>query len=269
MFTSSTSPEFPNAAQPPKLVVANWKMHGNLQHNQALIADYLHGLQSLQGKVEVVVCVPYPYLGQMQQLLQHSGWSWGAQNMAKFAEGAYTGEVSANMLRDFGARYVIIGHSERSTAYCESDENIAEKFMLAKRSGLTPILCVGETLLEREAGVMERVVGRQLETIIRLFGGAAFADSLISYEPIWAIGTGLAASAEQAVAMHQFIRQTVQQADASAASRLKILYGGSVNPQNALQLLHHEEIDGALVGRCSLNASQFIQICQAASHYTV
>ena len=246
-----------------KLVVANWKMHGNLARNQTLIHGYLQGLQALP-QTDVIVCVPYPYLGQMQSLLTGSGLAWGAQNIAKYEEGAYTGEVSAKMLRDFGAQYVIIGHSERSTAYCESDENIAEKFMMAKRHGLIPILCVGETLLEREAGVMERVVGKQLETIIRLFGGEAFAGTIVSYEPIWAIGTGLAASAEQAVAMHTFIRETVAAADKAAAQTLKILYGGSVNPQNAVQLLNQQEIDGALVGRCSLEVEQFIKICQAA-----
>jgi triosephosphate isomerase (TIM) len=247
---------------PHKLVVANWKMHGNLAFNQALIAGYLKGLQSLP-QTEVVVCVPYPYLAQMQSLLSGTRLQWGAQNIAKYEEGAYTGEVGAAMLRDFGAQHVIIGHSERSTAYCESDENIAEKMMVAKRHGLTPILCVGETLLEREAGVMERVVGKQLETIIRLFGGEAFNDAIVSYEPIWAIGTGLAATAEQAVAMHQFIRDTIANADKTAASTLKILYGGSVNPQNAVQLLNQKEIDGALVGRCSLEVEQFIKICQA------
>lgn len=245
-----------------KLVVANWKMHGNLARNQALLTGYLQGLQSLP-LADVVVCVPYPYLSQTQALLTGTQVAWGAQNLAKYEQGAYTGEVGAEMLRDFGARYVIIGHSERSTAYCESDENIAEKFMVAKRHGLIPILCVGETLLEREAGVMERVVGKQLETIIRMFGGAAFAQTIVSYEPIWAIGTGLAASAEQAVAMHQFIRDTVAAADSAAAATLKILYGGSVNPQNAVQLLNQKEIDGALVGRCSLDAEQFIKICQA------
>lgn len=263
MSRSDTTNHSPN-----KLVVANWKMHGNLVRNQGLVEDYLQGLKSLP-QTDVVVCVPYPYLAQIQSLLSGSSIAWGAQNIAKFEEGAYTGEVSAEMLRDFGAQYVIIGHSERSTAYCESDENIAEKFMMAKRHGLTPILCVGETLLEREAGVMERVVGKQLETIIRLFGGEAFAHTIISYEPIWAIGTGLAASAEQAVAMHQFIRDTVCTADKTAAGTLKILYGGSVNPQNAVQLLNQKEIDGALVGRCSLDAEQFIKICQAVPENSV
>ena len=263
MSRSDTTNHSPN-----KLVVANWKMHGNLVRNQRLVEDYLQGLKSLL-QTDVVVCVPYPYLAQIQSLLSGSSIAWGAQNIAKFEEGAYTGEVSAEMLRDFGAQYVIIGHSERSTAYCESDENIAEKFMMAKRHGLTPILCVGETLLEREAGVMERVVGKQLETIIRLFGGEAFAHTIISYEPIWAIGTGLAASAEQAVAMHQFIRDTVSTADKTTAGTLKILYGGSVNPQNAVQLLNQKEIDGALVGRCSLDAEQFIKICQAVPENSV
>jgi len=253
---------------PRKLVVANWKMHGSLVRNQALLDGYLQGLRSLP-QTDVVVCVPYPYLAQVQSVLAGTAVAWGAQNIAKYEEGAYTGEVSAEMLRDFGAHHVIIGHSERSTAYCESDENIAEKFMMAKRHGLIPILCVGETLLEREAGVMERVVGKQLETIIRLFGGEAFAHTIVSYEPIWAIGTGLAASAEQAVAMHQFIRDTVAAADKTAADSLKILYGGSVNPQNAVQLLNQKEIDGALVGRCSLDVEQFIKICQAVPENSV
>ena len=253
---------------PTKLVVANWKMHGSLLRNQQLIEAYLQGLRSTT-RAEVVVCVPYPYLAQVNDLLTGTSVAWGAQNVAKYEEGAYTGEVGAQMLKDFGATHVIIGHSERSTAYCESDENIAEKFMMAKRHGLTPILCVGETLLEREAGVMERVVGKQLETIIRLFGGEAFANTIVSYEPIWAIGTGLAATSEQAVAMHQFIRQTVAASDKTAAATVKILYGGSVNPQNAVQLLNQKEIDGALVGRCSLDAEQFIKICQAVPENSV
>lgn len=253
----------PSSSMSQKFVIANWKMHGNLKQNQALIQGYLSALNQLS-HTQVVVCVPYPYLAQTQQLLTGSHIAWGAQNIAKFEVGAYTGEVSAEMLKDFGASYVIIGHSERSTAYCESDENIAEKFMVAKRHGLTPILCVGETLIEREAGVMEMVVGKQLDTIIRIYGAQVFADTIISYEPIWAIGTGLAASAEQAQAMHQFIRNKISQLDLDASNRLKILYGGSVNPQNALQLFLVEEIDGGLIGRCALNAQEFIEICHSA-----
>ena len=246
-----------------KLVVANWKMHGNLKKNAALLTDFLKNLADLE-HTQVVVCAPYPYLAQLQSMLQNSNIAWGAQNVAKMEVGAYTGEVSAEMLRDFGATYVIIGHSERATAYCESDENIATKFVQAKKHEITPILCVGETLIEREAGVMEMVVAKQLDTIINLYGAAVFADTVISYEPIWAIGTGLAATPEQAKAMHLFIRNKIAALDADAANRLKILYGGSVNPQNALQLCLVENIDGGLIGKCSLNAQEFENICQAA-----
>jgi triosephosphate isomerase (TIM) len=246
-----------------KLVVANWKMHGNLKQNAALLMDFIENLSNLK-YTQVVVCAPYPYLAQLQNMLGNTDIAWGAQNVAKNEVGAFTGEVSAAMLCDFGATYVIIGHSERATAYCESDENIATKFVQAKKHGLTPILCVGETLIEREAGVMEMVVAKQLDTIINLHGAAVFADAVISYEPIWAIGTGLAATPEQAKAMHLFIRNKVANLNLDAANRLKILYGGSVNPQNAVQLCLVENIDGGLIGKCSLNAQEFEAICHAA-----
>lgn len=246
-----------------KLVVANWKMHGNLKQNATLLADFIQNLSDLKN-TQVVVCAPYPYLAQLQSMLQATHIAWGAQNVAKMEVGAYTGEVSAAMLRDFGATYVIIGHSERSTAYCESDENIATKFAQAKKHGLTPILCVGETLIEREAGVMEMVVSKQLDTIINMHGAQVFADAVISYEPIWAIGTGLAATPEQAKSMHKFIRNKIAALDNDAANRLKILYGGSVNPQNAVQLFAVENIDGGLIGKCSLSAQEFEAICHAA-----
>ena len=246
-----------------KLVVANWKMHGNLKQNVVLLEDFVENLSNLED-TQAIVCAPYPYLAQLQNLLQGTNIAWGAQNVAKNEVGAFTGEVSAAMLRDFGTTYVIIGHSERATAYCESDENIATKFVQSKKYGLTPILCVGETLIEREAGVMEMVVGKQLDTIIKLHGAQVFADSVISYEPIWAIGTGLAATPEQAKSMHLFIRNKIANLNADAASRLKILYGGSVNPQNAVQLFLVENIDGGLVGKCSLNAQEFEAICHAA-----
>ncbi len=239
-------------------------MHGNLALNKQLLSAYLDKLSALQG-AKVVVCVPYPYLAQAQSVLQDSPIAWGAQNLSKDAVGPFTGEVSAAMLSDFGASYVIIGHSERATAYCESDENIATKFMQAQTHGLTPILCVGETLIEREAGVMQMVVAKQLDTIINFYGAGVFANAVVSYEPIWAIGTGLAASAYQAQSMHEFIRGKVAALDASAAASLKILYGGSVNPQNAVQLLAMQDIDGGLVGKCSLNAQEFEKICLAAA----
>lgn len=246
-----------------KTVVANWKMHGNLDKNQALLSAYVHGLSKLQ-HTQVVVCVPYPYLAQAKQVLQGSGIAWGAQNMAKNEDGPFTGEVSAQMLRDFGCEYVILGHSERATAYCESEENIAQKFMMAKQYGITPILCVGETLIEREAGVMELKVGKQLDAIIDLYGVEVFENSIVSYEPIWAIGTGLAASPEQAQAMHAFIKNKLTNAQTGEKKSLKILYGGSVNPQNAVQLFPIEDIDGGLIGKCSLDAKDFEGICVAA-----
>jgi len=249
---------------PRKLVVANWKMHGSLASNQQLLTDYIQALGSLQN-VDVVVCVPYPYLAQAQSILAATSIAWGAQNLSKDVVGAYTGEVSAGMLRDFGAKYVIIGHSERATAYCESDENIATKFMQAKAHGLTPILCVGETLIEREAGVMEMVVAKQLDTIIQMYGASLFADAVVAYEPIWAIGSGLAATPDQAESMHEFIRSRIAGYDKAAADSLKILYGGSVNPQNAVQLFVMQNINGGLIGRCSLNAQEFEGICRAAN----
>ncbi|MFW5432216.1 MAG: triose-phosphate isomerase [Methylophilaceae bacterium] len=249
-----------------KFVIANWKMHGNLEHNQVLLEAYVSGLSDLKN-TQVVVCVPYPYLAQAQQMLQGTNIAWGAQNLAKNEDGPFTGEVSAQMLRDFGSEYVILGHSERATAYCESDENIAQKFMVAKKHGITPILCVGETLIEREAGVMELKVGKQLDAIIDLYGVEVFQGSVISYEPIWAIGTGLAATPEQAKAMHQFIKNKLEQPNAGHENSVKILYGGSVNPQNAVQLFEVENIDGGLVGKCSLNAQEFEGICQAAESF--
>lgn len=246
-----------------KIVIANWKMHGNLEQNEFLLTSYVSTLSGYQ-HTKVVVCVPYPYLAQAQRILQNTPIAWGAQNLAKNEDGPFTGEVSARMLRDFGSEYVILGHSERATAYCESDENIAQKFMMAKKHGLMPILCVGETLIEREAGVMELKVGKQLDTIIDLYGAAVFDDAIISYEPIWAIGTGLAASPEQVKAMHKFISEKLKRASDSKKNSFKILYGGSVNPQNAVQLFQIENVDGGLIGKCSLSTSAFEGICQAA-----
>lgn len=247
-----------------KLVVANWKMHGSLAKNQQLLEEYILRLESLKN-VDVAVCVPYPYLAQAQLLLRNTSIAWGAQNLSKDLVGAYTGEVSVSMLQDFGASYVIVGHSERATAYCESDENIATKFMQAKTHGLTPVLCVGETLIEREAGVMEMVVAKQIDTVIEMYGASMFAGAVVAYEPIWAIGTGLAATPDQAQSMHEFIRNRIAEHDKEAASSLKILYGGSVNPQNAVQLFVMQDIDGGLIGRCSLIAEEFEGICRAAN----
>ena len=246
-----------------KIVVANWKMHGSLSTNQSLLEGYLRHLSSLQ-HTDVVVCVPYPYLAQAQTTLQNSNIHWGAQNLAKFPVGAYTGEVSAEMLRDFGSEYVILGHSERSTAYCESSENIADKFMMAKTHQIKPILCVGETLQERESGVMERVIAEQLNHLLISRGADVFRGAIISYEPIWAIGTGLSATPEQAQSMHEFIRALIKADEGDGSNPTRIIYGGSVNPNNASLLMAMPDVDGALVGRCALSSEEFVKICLAA-----
>lgn len=245
-----------------KIVVGNWKMNGALASNEALLKALKEKFPK-EISVDMVVCAPYPYLFQVQSFLKGTPIHWGAQNVAKSQSGAFTGEVSVSMLKEFGASYVIIGHSERSTAYCESDENIASKFMMIKKTGMTPILCVGETLIEREAGIMEKVVSKQLDTIIKMYGEEIFDNSVIAYEPVWAIGTNLAASPEQAQAMHQFIREKLS-SNNEVVKSLKIIYGGSVNPQNALQLFSMPDVDGGLVGRASLNASDFESICHSA-----
>lgn len=247
-----------------KLVVANWKMHGSLAQNQHLF-DQLKSHLSHISNVDFAICVPYPYLFQAQSSLTGTNIAWGAQNVGKYPVGAYTGEVAASMLKDFGATYVILGHSERSTAYCESGENIAAKFVTAKNAGLTPVLCVGETLQEREAGVMEQVVAEQLDPLLLSHGGAVFNNAVISYEPIWAIGTGLSATPDQAQAMHEFIRNKIAGYDQAAAQSVRIIYGGSVNPVNASKLMVMQDIDGGLIGRCSLDANEFEKICLAAA----
>ena len=245
-----------------KIVVGNWKMNGSLASNEALLKALVEKIPQ-KISTDIVICAPYPYLFQTQSYLKNSSIRWGAQNVAKFESGAFTGEVSVSMLKEFGASYVIIGHSERSTAYCESDENIATKLMMVKEAGMTPILCVGESLIEREAGIMEKVVSKQLDTIVEMYGEDIFDETVIAYEPVWAIGSDMAASPEQAQTMHQFIREKLSP-NAKVGKSLKIIYGGSVNPQNALQLFSMPDVDGGLVGRASLNASDFESICHSA-----
>ena len=245
-----------------KIVVGNWKMNGSLAFNEALLKALVERIPQ-KISADIVICAPYPYLFQTQSYLKNSSIRWGAQNVAKSESGAFTGEVSVSMLKEFGASYVIIGHSERSTAYCESDENIATKLMMVKQAGMTPILCVGESLIEREAGIMEKVVSKQLDTIVEMYGEDIFDETIIAYEPVWAIGSDMAASPEQAQTMHQFIREKLSP-NAKVGKSLKIIYGGSVNPQNALQLFSMPDVDGGLVGRASLNASDFQSICHSA-----
>ena len=247
-----------------KLVVANWKMHGSLVQNKQLLDSIRQRLTGLD-YVDFAICVPYPYLFQARDVLQGSNVSWGAQNIAKYEKGAYTGEVSAAMLQDFGARYVIVGHSERSSAFCESDANIAAKFAVARQYGITPILCIGETLQERQAGVMEYAIANQLDAILSVDNGKLLENAVVAYEPIWAIGTGMAASPEQAQAAHGFVRDRIAALNKHAADTVRIIYGGSVKPSNAAQLFAMPDIDGGLIGRCSLDAADFEKICIAAS----
>jgi len=244
-----------------KLVAGNWKMHGSLAENAALLAAIKPALAG----IEAAVCVPFPYLAQVQAALAGSSIALGAQNVSEQAKGAFTGEVSASMLLDFGCKYVIVGHSERRSLYGESDELVASKYMAAQAAGLTPILCVGESLAERESGVTEAVVARQLDAVIQAAGVASLAKAVVAYEPVWAIGTGKTATPEQAQAVHAFIRSKIAALDAGVAAQLVIQYGGSVKAANAAELMVQPDIDGGLIGGASLVADEFIAICRAAA----
>jgi len=247
-----------------KLVAGNWKMHGSLAENQALLAALKAALGGYQS-AGVAVCSPFPYLAQLQSELAGTSIAWGAQNMSQHGKGAFTGEVSAAMLKDFGCKYVIVGHSERRALYGETDVVVAEKYAAAQVAGLIPILCVGETLEERESGVTEAVVGRQLDAVINNSGAGSLSDAVIAYEPVWAIGTGKTATPEQAQAVHAFIRSKIRGLDGSVADNLVIQYGGSVKASNAAELFSQPDIDGGLIGGASLIADDFIAICKAAA----
>lgn len=243
------------------LVAGNWKMHGSLADNAALLAALKPALVG----IEAVVCVPFPYLAQAQAALAGSSVAWGAQNLSEQSKGAFTGEVSAAMLLDFGCTYVIVGHSERRSLYGESDTLVASKYMAAQAAGLKPILCVGESLEERESGVTEAVVARQLDAVINTAGVGSLANAVVAYEPVWAIGTGKTASPEQAQAVHAFIRNKIAALDAGVADQLVIQYGGSVKAANASELMVQPDIDGGLIGGASLVAEEFVAICRAAA----
>jgi len=247
-----------------KFVAGNWKMNGNLATNRALL-DELVGSVGRIPSVKLAVCPPYPYLAQVQQVLSGSGITWGAQDVSQFDSGAYTGEVSGAMLVDFGCRYVIVGHSERRTLFGDTSELVAEKFAAALKAGLTPILCVGETLREREAGSTETVVAAQLRAVLERNGVQSLAHAVVAYEPVWAIGTGKTASPQQAQAVHAFIRKSLATKDAAIAEKVQVLYGGSVKGANAAELFAMPDIDGGLIGGASLDARDFATICKAAS----
>jgi triosephosphate isomerase len=245
-----------------KFVAGNWKMHGSLAANLSLLHAVRNGVEKLSA--QVAVCVPYPYLAQAQAVLAGSAVAWGAQDVSEHAQGAYTGEVSAPMLNDFGCRYVIVGHSERRSYYGDTDEAVAAKTSAALNSGLVPIVCVGETLAEREANITAQVVTRQLDAVIARIGAAGLGKCVVAYEPVWAIGTGKTATPAQAQEVHALIRARVAQADAGVAANLQILYGGSMKPGNAKELMSQPDIDGGLIGGAALVAADFIAICAAA-----
>jgi triosephosphate isomerase len=244
------------------LVAGNWKMHGSQAMVQELLEGLLEGTKEASN-VDMAVFPPFPYLAQACSLLEGSDIAWGSQYLNPVAQGAHTGEVSAGMLLDLGCRYVLTGHSERRSIYGESDADVAEQFEAALAAGLVPVLCVGETLEERESGSTEAVVERQLDAVLNRCGVSGFKQAVVAYEPVWAIGTGKTASPEQAQDVHAFIRDKFASQDDIIAGQLRILYGGSVNGSNAADLFAREDIDGGLVGGASLKVGDFLAIRNA------
>lgn len=244
-----------------KLVAGNWKMHGSAASAAELVRAVLAGLP---GEVEVAVFPPFVYVAGLAAAHSGAAIGFGVQDVSEHAQGAYTGEVAAGMARDVGCRYALVGHSERRQYHAESDARVAAKFAQAQAAGLIPVLCVGETLEQREAGQTEAVVGAQIAAVVEACGVAAFADAVVAYEPVWAIGTGRTATAEQAQAMHAFIRSQIAVHDGRLANSLRILYGGSVKPANAAELFAQVDVDGGLIGGASLVADDFLKICGAA-----
>jgi triosephosphate isomerase len=255
--------EFLGSEMRTKFVVGNWKLHGSLAGNESLLRLLLAGV-SRQPRVECAVCVPAPYLRQVQGILEGSAIAWGAQDVSRFEKGAYTGEVAAPMLREFGTRFCLVGHSERRTLFGDTDAVVAEKYVAARKAGLTPIFCVGETLAEREAGVTEKVLSRQVDALLEKAGVAGLDGAIVAYEPVWAIGTGRTATSAQADEAQAFIRQRIAAQDGGVAGRLPILYGGSVKGANAAELFAMPNVDGGLVGGASLVSDEFLAIWRAA-----
>ena len=251
-----------------KVVVGNWKLNGSLDGNEKLLAALLRE-PPRSGAAACAVCVPFPYLAQAQGLLQGSAIAWGAQDCSRFDQGAYTGDVSGKMIAQFGSRYAIVGHSERRTLFGDTDAVVVEKFAAARRAGLTPIFCVGETLEEREAGRTQAVLARQLDALLDNGGAAGLDGAIVAYEPVWAIGTGKTATSGQAEEAHRFIRGRIAaKGQPDMAARLPILYGGSVKAANAAELFAMPNVDGGLVGGASLVAEEFVAIWQAAGAHS-
>lgn len=245
-----------------KLVAGNWKLNGSLQANQALLEEIKSGLQECQ--CDVVVCPPMPYLQQCQSLLTRTAIAWGAQDVSVHESGAFTGEVSAGMLRDIGCAYVIVGHSERRAYHGESDEQVADKVLRSLANGLLPIVCVGETLAERDGGMTAEVVSRQIDAVLARLSPEQAGNIIVAYEPVWAIGTGKTATPEMAQEIHALLRRKLLDKDASVGSAVRILYGGSVKADNARELFSMPDIDGGLIGGASLKANEFLAIIRAA-----
>ena len=245
-----------------KLVAGNWKMNGSLESNKALIEGLLAGIGNIKS-TSVAVCPSSIYISQVADLVKGSAIAVGGQDLNVNDSGAFTGEISGPMLNDFGCQFVLVGHSERRTIYGETNEIVADKYAAAQGHGLTPVLCVGELLEERENGTTEAVVGKQIDAVIEKSGVASFANAVIAYEPVWAIGTGKTASPEQAQDVHAFIRNKLKALDAGVAEKVQILYGGSVKGANAVELFSKSDIDGGLIGGAALSVDDFLAICSA------
>ena len=244
------------------VVAGNWKMHGSRAENTRLLDALLEGLESPQA--EVIVCPPFPYLAEVVRAVKGSPVQVGAQSLCAEAQGAFTGEVSGAMLRDIGCSHVIVGHSERRALYGEDDALVARKFLAAQAAGLTPVLCVGETLEQRERGETAAVILRQLDAVVAVAGIQAFGRAILAYEPVWAIGTGKTASPAQAQEVHAILRARIVEKDAILGGQLRILYGGSVKASNAKELFSQPDVDGGLVGGASLQAEEFLRVVAAA-----
>ncbi|OWW18513.1 triose-phosphate isomerase [Noviherbaspirillum denitrificans] len=245
-----------------KLIAGNWKMNGSLAANAALLSE-IKGAAG-QPACDVAVCVPAPYLSQCQSLLEGSAIRWGGQDASLHESGAYTGEVSCSMLADFACGYVIVGHSERRTYHGETDELVAGKAVRALKSGIAPIVCVGESLEQREAGKTDEVVGAQIDAVLAVLSAEEIAGIVVAYEPVWAIGTGRTATPQMAQDVHAMLRAKLRAKNPAAADAVKILYGGSMKPDNAADLLAMADIDGGLIGGASLKAADFLAIIRAA-----
>lgn len=248
----------------PSLIIGNWKMHGSLDSVRQLLTAILAHSESMASSTRIGVCPSFVHLPLARELLSGSSVSLGAQNAHAEEQGAYTGEVAAGMLAEMGLDYVLVGHSERRQLFTESDADVAAKFLAVQKHGMQPVLCLGETLAEREKGITSEVVLGQLNAIIEAAGIEAFARAVIAYEPVWAIGTGKTASPEQAQEVHAAIRQRLAEKDAEIAANTLLLYGGSVKSGNAVELFSQADIDGGLVGGASLAADEFIAICKSA-----